>query len=63
MARYKPHEPSHFGPCIVCQIKFFPGHKGVKFWIENTTRRFKDGYNYFGRHPEKVITFFNKHMQ
>jgi esterase/lipase len=33
------------------------------FWIENTTRRFKDGYNYFGRHPEKVITFFNKHMQ
>ena len=22
-------------------------------WIEDTTRRFKDGYNYFGRHPEK----------
>jgi hypothetical protein len=21
------------------------------FWIENTTRRLKDGYNYFGRHP------------
>jgi hypothetical protein len=21
------------------------------FWIEGTTRRFKDGYNYFGRHP------------
>ena len=33
------------------------------FWIENTTRRFKDGYNYFGSHPEKVITFFNKHLQ
>jgi pimeloyl-ACP methyl ester carboxylesterase len=33
------------------------------FWIENTTRRFKDGYNYFGRHPEKVIEFFNKHMK
>ena len=32
-------------------------------WIEKTTRRFKDGYNYFGRHPEKVIAFFNKHLQ
>jgi hypothetical protein len=26
-------------------------------WIEGTTRRFSDGYNYFGRHPEKVIPF------
>jgi hypothetical protein len=33
------------------------------FWIEGTTRRFKDGYNYFGRHPEKVIAFFDKHMK
>lgn len=33
------------------------------FWIENTTRRFKDGYNYFGRHPEKVISFFDRHMK
>jgi uncharacterized protein len=33
------------------------------FWIENTTRRFKDGYNYFGRHPEKVISFFNRYMK
>lgn len=33
------------------------------FWIENTTRRFKDGYNYFGRHPEKVIGFFDKYMK
>ena len=32
------------------------------FWIEGTTRRFKDGYNYFGRYPEKVIAFFDKHM-
>ena len=30
------------------------------FWIEGTTRRFKDGYNYFGRHPEKVLAFFDK---
>ena len=22
----------------------------------------KDGYNYFGRHPEKIIAFFDKHM-
>ena len=27
-------------------------------WVENTTRRFKDGYNYFGRYPEKVLAFF-----
>jgi alpha-beta hydrolase superfamily lysophospholipase len=32
-------------------------------WIEGTTRRFKDGYNYFGRHPEKVLAFFDKHMK
>ena len=33
------------------------------FWIENTKKRFKDGYNYFGRHPEKVLSFFEKHMR
>ena len=33
------------------------------FWIEGTTRRFKDGYNYFGRHPEEVIGFFDKYMK
>jgi uncharacterized protein len=39
------------------------GSKGKElFWIEGTTKRFKDGYNYFGRHPEKVIAFFEKHM-
>jgi hypothetical protein len=32
-------------------------------WVENTTRRFKDGYNYFGRFPEKVLAFFDKHMK
>jgi hypothetical protein len=32
-------------------------------WIEDTTKRFKDGYNYFGRHPEKVLAFFDKHMK
>ncbi|KLK91728.1 hypothetical protein AA309_18395 [Microvirga vignae] len=32
------------------------------FWIENTTWRFKDGYNYFGRHPEKVLGFLEKYM-
>jgi hypothetical protein len=25
------------------------------FWIENTTKRFRDGYNHFGKHPEKVL--------
>jgi hypothetical protein len=29
-------------------------------WVENTTHRFRDGYNYFGRYPEKVLAFFDK---
>jgi alpha-beta hydrolase superfamily lysophospholipase len=33
------------------------------FWIEGTTKRFKDGYNYFGRHPDKVLAFFDKYMK
>jgi uncharacterized protein len=33
------------------------------FWIENTKKRFKDGYNHFGRHPEKVLTLLEKHMK
>jgi hypothetical protein len=32
-------------------------------WVENTTRRFKDGYNYFGRYPEKVLAFFDRYMK
>ncbi len=33
------------------------------FWIQGTTRRFKDGYNHFGRHPEKVLGFLGKYMR
>jgi hypothetical protein len=29
-------------------------------WIKGTTRRF-DGYNYFGKHPDVVIDWFNSH--
>ncbi|HTU35672.1 MAG TPA: hypothetical protein VMF66_17850 [Candidatus Acidoferrum sp.] len=25
--------------------------------------RFKDGYNYFGRYPDKVIAFFDRYMK
>ncbi|WHZ27893.1 MAG: hypothetical protein OJF51_002690 [Nitrospira sp.] len=32
-------------------------------WVENTTHRFRDGYNYFGRYPEKVLAFFAKYMK
>jgi hypothetical protein len=32
-------------------------------WVENATRRFRDGYNYFGRYPEKVLAFFAKYMK
>ncbi|MEE3609067.1 alpha/beta hydrolase family protein [Avibacterium paragallinarum] len=31
-------------------------------WIENTPYRFKDGYNYFGRYPEKILAFINRYM-
>jgi len=31
-------------------------------WIESTPYRFKDGYNYFGRHPGKIIPFIDKYM-
>jgi alpha-beta hydrolase superfamily lysophospholipase len=33
------------------------------YWIEGTTKRFEDGYNWFGRQPEKVLTFLDKHMK
>jgi len=33
------------------------------FWIENTTKRFRDGCNHFGKHPEKVLGFFDKHLK
>ena len=31
------------------------------FWIEGATRRF-DGYNYFGRNPERMIAWFDTYM-
>ncbi|MEM6454125.1 MAG: alpha/beta hydrolase [Acidobacteriota bacterium] len=31
-------------------------------WIRDTEKRFRDGYNYFGRHPEAIIAFFKKHL-
>jgi hypothetical protein len=33
------------------------------FWIENSTKRFRDGYNHFGKHPEKVLGFYDKHLK
>jgi hypothetical protein len=32
-------------------------------WIEGTARRFKDGDTDFGRHPETIIAFLDKHMK
>ena len=29
----------------------------------NTSKRFRDGYNYFGSHPERAIAFFDQHMR
>ena len=31
------------------------------FWIEGTDQRFQ-GYNYFGRHPQLVLDWFNSHI-
>lgn len=31
------------------------------YWIEGTTRRF-DGYNYFGKNPKRMISWFQKYM-
>ncbi|MEZ6065613.1 MAG: hypothetical protein R3B90_07845 [Planctomycetaceae bacterium] len=36
------------------------GKERELIWIEDTTRRFKDGYNWFGRSPEKVIGFLDQ---
>ncbi|MBO0733728.1 MAG: hypothetical protein J2P49_05295 [Methylocapsa sp.] len=33
------------------------------FWIEGATKRFRDGYNYFGRDPENVIAILDRHMK
>jgi hypothetical protein len=33
------------------------------FWIEGSTKRFKDGCNPFGRHPETVLAFFEKYLK
>lgn len=40
-----------------------PSKEKELFWIEGTTHRFKDGYNYFGRTPEKVLAFLDSHMK
>jgi hypothetical protein len=31
--------------------------------VQNTRKRFRDGYNYFGRHPEKIIDFIDRRMK
>lgn len=33
------------------------------FLTKNTKKHFKDRYNDFGRHPEKVLAFFDKQMK
>ena len=32
-------------------------------WIAGTTKRSKDGYCDIGRHPEKVLAFFDRPMK
>lgn len=32
------------------------------FWIEGTSRRF-DGYNYYGKTPQRMLAWFDKHMK
>lgn len=33
------------------------------FWIKGATKRFRDGYNWFGREPKTVLDFFAKYMK
>ncbi|MBX8825101.1 lysophospholipase [Ochrobactrum sp. SFR4] len=33
------------------------------YWIEGTTKRFEDGYNWFGRQPEKALAFLDRYMK
>lgn len=33
------------------------------YFIEGTTKRFRDGYNWFGREPQRVLDFLAKYMQ
>lgn len=40
-----------------------PAEEKELFWIEGTTHRFRDGYNYFGREPERILAFFDKYMK
>ncbi|WP_268122383.1 alpha/beta hydrolase family protein [Roseivirga pacifica] len=39
-----------------------PGNNKELIWVDSDNR-FKDGYNYFGRTPEKVLAFLDKHMK
>jgi len=32
------------------------------FWIEGTDLRFQ-GYNYFGKHPQLMLEWFDRHMR
>lgn len=32
------------------------------FWLEQTTHRFRDGFNEFGRRPEPILDFLAEHM-
>lgn len=32
------------------------------YWIEGTTKRFEDGYNWFGRYPDRALSFLAKYM-
>ena len=37
-------------------------HDKELHWIEGTSKRFADGYNWFGRQPEKVLAFLARYM-
>lgn len=39
-----------------------PSNDKELFWVEDTTRRW-DGYTYFARHPERMLKWFEQHMQ
>ena len=48
---------------IVKKPRSDPGQEKELFWIRTPGNAFRDGYNYFGRHPEEIIAFFDKHVK
>ncbi len=56
------HDDFSIRPSLIEEIYGNLSSKDKKlFWIEGTDMRFQ-GYNYFGKHPEVMLDWFDRHM-